>query len=125
MSETVLTVERYAIYWVDLNPVRGSELAKLRPAVVVSDNAMNSALETVVICPMTTRLHPSWPSRVRVDLPDKVGEIAVDQIRTISRSRITGRLGQLSADAAAELRHVITEMYGVLSVSEDDVSRES
>ena len=87
VSETALTVERYAIYWMNLNPVRGSELTKLRPAVVVSDNAMNAALETVVVCPMTTRLHPSWPSRVKVDLPEKTGEIAVDQIRTVSRTR--------------------------------------
>ena len=74
---------------------------------------------------MTARLHPSWPSRVRVDLPDKTGEIAVDQIRTVSRTRITDRLGYLNATAAAELRHVITEMYGVLSVSEDDVMPKS
>ena len=122
--ETALTVERYAIYWVDLNPVRGSELAKLRPAVVVSDNAMNAALETVVVCPMTTRLHPSWPSRVQVDLPNKTGEIAVDQIRTVSRTRIKDRVGCLSASTAAELRHVITEMYGVLSVSDEDAPPE-
>ena len=120
VSETALTVERYAIYWVDLNRVRGSERAKLRHAGVVSDNAMNAALETVVVFPMTARLHPSWPSRVRVDLPDKTGEIAVDQIRTVSRTRIKDRLGSLSGTAAAELRHVIAKMHGVLSVSDND-----
>jgi len=112
-----LQIERYAVYWVDLNPVRGSELAKSRPAVVISDDAMNATLETVVVCPMTTRLHPQWPSRVRADLQNRPGEIAVDQIRTISRKRIGQRLGSIDPGAAAQLRHVITQMYGVLSLT--------
>lgn len=118
MPETALTIERYTVYWVNLNPVQGSELAKKRPAVVVSDDAMNAMLETVVVCPMTTRLHPRWPSRVRADLPNRLGEIAVDQIRTISRTRIGEKLGRIDDRTAAQLRHVITEMYGVLSVRE-------
>ena len=115
-----MEIERYAVYWVDLNPVLGSELAKTRPAVVISDHAMNAALETVVVCPMTTRLHPRWPTRVRADLPDRPGEIAIDQIRTISCRRIGARLGFIDENAAAQVRHVITEMYGVLSLTEED-----
>ena len=41
------SVERYAVYWVDLGPARGSEIAKTRPALVVSDDAMNRMLSTV------------------------------------------------------------------------------
>ncbi len=117
MPETALNIERYAVYWVDLNPVLGSELAKTRPAVVVSDDAMNAALETAVVCPMTTRLHPQWPFRVRADLPNRSGEIAVDQIRTISRKRIGQRLGSIDPSSAEQLRHIITQMYGVLSLT--------
>ncbi len=110
-------IERYAVYWVDLDPVRGSELAKTRPAVVVSDNDRNAALKTVVVCPITSRLHPGWPSRVQAVVDGRPAEIAVDQIRTVSRERIGKRIGLISGTAAASLRHVITEMYGVLSVT--------
>lgn len=119
-----MKIERYAVYWVDFNPVLDRELSNTRPvvgvpAVVVSDDAMNATLETVVICPMTTNLHPRWPSRVRADLPYHTGEIAVDQIRTISRKRIGQRIGSIDQTAAAQLRHVITHMYGVLSLTEE------
>jgi mRNA interferase MazF len=110
------SVERYAVYWVDLDPVRGSEIAKTRPALVVSDDAMNQMLSTVVVCPVTSRLHPRWPSRVRTSIAGRQAEIAIDQIRTIDKARLGERIDTIGAAAAAEVRHVITEMYGVLSV---------
>jgi mRNA interferase MazF len=41
-------------------------MAKTRPAVVVSKDEMNAALGTVVVCPLTTKLHSSWRSRVQI-----------------------------------------------------------
>lgn len=108
-------IERYGVYWVNLDPVIGSVLATTRPAVVISDDAMNRHLSTVVVCPLTSRLHPQWPSRIQTRLGDQDSEIAVDQIRTIDKKRIGEKLGALDESVAAELRHVITEMYGVLS----------
>lgn len=110
------SVERYAAYWVDLDPVRGGEIAKTRPAVVVSDDDMNRTLATVVVCPITSRLHPRWPSRVRTNLAGREAEIAVDQIRTIDKTRLGDRIDAIGEAAAAQVRHVITHMYGVLSV---------
>ena len=110
------SVERYAVYWVDLDPVRGSEIAKTRPALVVSDDAMNRMLSTVVVCPITSRLHPRWPSRVRTSIAGREAEIAIDQIRTISKARLGERIDAISVAAAAEVRHIITQMYGLLSV---------
>jgi mRNA interferase MazF len=109
-------IKRYGVYWVCLDPVRGSEIAKTRPAVVISDDAMNRLLETVVVCPLTSRLHPQWPSRVQVRVAKKDAEIAIDQIRTIDKSRLTDRIDSITPSKAEEVRHVITQMYGVLSV---------
>jgi hypothetical protein len=58
-------IERYGIYLADLDPTRGREIAKTRPVVVVSLDAMNRHLDTVVVCPLTTRLHPRWRSRIQ------------------------------------------------------------
>jgi mRNA interferase MazF len=107
-----MTPERYAIYLTELDPVRGSELAKTRPAVVVSMDEMNAALETVVVCPLTTRLHPRWRGRIQITCAGKRAEVAVDQIRTVSKLRLRQRLDMLSPEAATELRRTISEMYG-------------
>ena len=109
-------IERYAVYWVCLDPVRGSEISKTRPAVVISDHAMNHLLNTVVICPLTSRLHPHWPSRVQVRVAGKDAEIAIDQIRTMDKSRLKDRICSITPLKAEEVRHVITQMYGVLSI---------
>jgi mRNA interferase MazF len=47
---TTLTPKRYEIYFADLNPTLGSEISKIRPVVIISDDTMNKYLETVVVC---------------------------------------------------------------------------
>ena len=108
-----ITFERYGVYRADLNPTRGSEINKIRPVVIVSLDVLNEALETVVVCPLTTKLHPRWRSRLQIKCQGKSAEIAIDQIRTISKSRLRSKMGDLSAQDAQELRRLISEMYGV------------
>ena len=105
-------VERYGIYLADLDPTRGREIAKTRPVVVISQDAMNRNLDTVVVCPLTTKLHPQWRSRIQITCARKKAEIAVDQIRTVDKERLAKRIDRLEASTAAQLRHLITEMYG-------------
>lgn len=93
-------IVRYGLYWAQLDPTRGIEIAKTRPVVVVSPDEMNRYLETVVVCPLTTQLHPHWASRVPCQCDGVASEIAVDQIRTVSKSRLTGRLGRIDASTA-------------------------
>ena len=107
-----IAVERYTIYLADLNPTRGAEIAKTRPVVVISRDEMNRHLDTIVICPLTSKLHPRWRSRIQVTCARRKAEVAVDQIRTISKDRLVKRLDDLSAADAARLRRMIIEMYG-------------
>ena len=107
-----IEVDRYAIYLADLNPTRGAEIAKTRPVVVVSRDEMNRNLDTIVVCPLTTKLHPRWRSRIPVTCARRKAEIAVDQIRAISKNRLRKRLDDLSTLGAARLRRLIVEMYG-------------
>lgn len=103
--------KRYDVHWADLDPARGSELRKTRPAVIVSLDVLNRALQTVVICPLTTQLHPDWRTRLPVKITGKPAEIAADQIRAISKSRLGRKLGSLSPRDAAALRRLLGEMY--------------
>lgn len=110
-----MKVQRYEVYFADMNPAQGSEIRKIRPVVVVSQNAMNNYLETVVICPLTSSLHPTWRSRQQISCAGKAAEIAVDQIRTISKTRLRQKIDTLSKADAALLRRLISEMYGEVS----------
>ena len=103
---------RYTIYFADLDPTVGEEIRKVRPVVVVSHNEMNQFLDTVVVCPLTSALHPRWRSRLQLLCAGRAAEIAVDQIRAISKQRLRRRLDRLSVTDAAHLRRLITEMYG-------------
>lgn len=105
-------MRRYDIVWAELDPVRGSEIAKTRPVVIVSLDVLNEVLATVTVCPLTSQIHPGWRSRVQIRCEGKSAEIAVDQIRTISKQRLGRKLGKLSESDASSLRRVITEMYG-------------
>jgi len=100
------------MYFADLNPTIGSEIKKIRPVVIVSQDAMNKYLETVVVCPLTTVLHPQWKTRLQITCAGQKAEIAVDQIRTISKQRLKNRIDVLSKSKAAQLRKLITDMYG-------------
>jgi len=105
-------VNRYEIYYADLKPTIGGELRKIRPVVVVSKSEMNRYLDTVVVCPITTKLHTKWRSRIQTKCVQKIVEIAVDQIRTISKKRLKDKIDELLSLDAAKLRNLITEMYG-------------
>jgi mRNA interferase MazF len=96
----------------DLNPTVGSEISKVRPVVVISQDDMNRNLATVVVCPLTSKLHPTWRSRIQISCAGKAAEIVVDQIRTISKQRLKQKIDQLSFEDAAQLRKLISEMYG-------------
>jgi len=86
-------------------------MAKTRPVVIVSLDALNARLDTVTVCPLTSQLHPTWRTRLGVRAARKHAEIAADQIRTISKSRLGEKLGALSERDAAQLRRLLSEMY--------------
>lgn len=106
-----LRIQRYGVYWAELDPVRGREIAKTRPVLVVSPDAMNQRVETVVVCPLTSQLHPHWASRVACTCAGRPSEIAVDQIRTLSKSRLSGLIAKIDTHTAAEVRGVIRLLY--------------
>lgn len=107
-----MNIKRYDIYVADLNPTLGSEIKKVRPVVIVSQDEMNKYLDTVVVCPLTSKLHPLWRTRIQAKCANRNAEIAVDQIRTISKQRLRKKIDNLSESKAAQLRKLITDMYG-------------
>jgi len=105
-----MVIERFQVFLVRLDPATGAETAKTRPCVVVSPDELNRAISTVIIAPMTT-VRRGWPTRVEIAFQGKTGEIAVDQIRTVDKSRLVRRLGRLDADTANTVPDTLGELF--------------
>ncbi len=105
-------MKRYDIHLARLDPVEGAEMAKTRPAVIVSLDILNKLLPTVVVSPLTTKLRPAWKTRIQIAVSSTRSDICVDQIRVLSKSRLGRKVGSLSRGDAETLRNVITQMYG-------------
>lgn len=105
-----MVVERFDVFLVRLDPVAGAETAKTRPCVVVSPDELNRAIATVIIAPMTV-VARGWPTRVGISFQGKTGEIALDQIRAVDKSRLVKRLGRLNAGTADAVLDTLGEMF--------------
>lgn len=93
-----------------LNPTLENEIKKTRPCVIVTPNEMNKYLNTIVIAPMTSSLN-QFPTRVDVEHDGKKGMIAIDQIRTVDKSRILKVLGKLTKIEIKNCKEVIKETF--------------
>jgi len=103
-------VARFDVFLVILDPTIGSEIRKTRPCVIVSPDEMNRHLRTVIVAPMMTARR-SYPSRVETRFQDKRGQIVLDQLRTIDKTRLARRLGTLSAGEADAVLRVLHELF--------------
>lgn len=109
-NEVTKKPERFDIFLVNLDPVQGSEICKTRPCVVVSPDEMNHYIRTVMIAPMTTKSR-EYPSRVMIHFEGKDGEIALDQIRTVDKTRLVKHLGKMDEAVAQEVCATLMEMF--------------
>lgn len=107
---TPAVAQRFSVWGVDLNPATGSEQSGYRPVLVISPDEMNGNLNTVIVAPMTTRLR-HWPSRVKIRHANKTGEVALDQLRTLDRTRLVRPMGLLSAHYHGDVLAVLAEMF--------------
>ena len=86
--------KRGEVYWVSLDPTVGSEIRKTRPALIISPDDMNAALPRVMIAPLTSKGQPLG-CRPELTFDGKPARILLDQIRTIDKQRLSGKLGEI------------------------------
>ena len=82
------------VWLVSLDPTEGSEIQKTRPCLIVSPDEMNRNLRTVIVAPMTTT-ERTYPTRVAVTFQGKRGQVALDQLRVVDRTRLLKKLGSV------------------------------
>ncbi len=101
-----MAIRRFDVYLTALNPTVGSEIQKTRPCLIISPDEINRHIATVIVAPMTTASRP-YPTRIAVHFAGQDGQIVLDQIRTIDKTRLLRRLGRF--DAATE-QQVLAEL---------------
>jgi mRNA interferase MazF len=100
----------FDVYNVDLNPTKGSEINKIRPAVIISPDAMNRNLKTVIVAPLTHTIK-GYPSRVHIQFESQDGEVVLDQIRAVDKTRLRKKRGSVDSATAARIKAVLRTMF--------------
>jgi len=94
--------------------VEGSEQAGRRPAVIISGNLMNTYLRVVIVCPLTTSVKNSkgnvvvHPNKLN-NLTDS-SEILTFHVRSVSKSRLKAKIGDISDDELAQVKRGLEDM---------------
>ena len=105
-----VVARRFDVHLVALDPTVGSEIQKTRPCVIVSPDEMNRNLATVIVAPMTSRAR-NYPSRVDCDFQGRDGQIVLDQIRTVDKTRLVKQLGTLDEPIQKAVLAVLARVF--------------
>ncbi len=105
-----MVVKRFEVYLVNLDPTRGREIKKTRPCVVISPDEMNRYIGTVIVAPMTTKGR-DYPTRVNCTFQGKDGQIVLDQLRTVDKTRLIKKIGKISTKEQQKTLNILIEMF--------------
>src|ERR1035441_1131608 len=104
-----MEVARFEVFLVRLVPTEGSEIRKTRPCVVISPDEMNQYARTIILAPMTT-VWRDFPARVNLVFRGKRGQVVLDQIRTVDKSRLIKKLGKLDPSTATGVLDMLAQI---------------
>ncbi len=103
------------IWFANLNPVKGSEQAGYRPVVIVSGNLANKYLNTVICCPLTSKiknykgnvvLQPNTANGL-----NSASEILTFHIRSISKERLIEKVGEITISELAQIKTGLDDIW--------------
>lgn len=107
-------IARGDVFWVTLDPVQGSEMAKTRPCVVVSLTELNAVRRTVVIVPLTsTTAPPNWPLLIELPTFTTPTRARIEQIRVVDKSRLRARIDAMDNDALDLIEAAMALVLGI------------
>ena len=105
-----MVVNRFDVYLINLDPTVGSEIQKARPCLIISPDEMNRHIRTVIVAPMTTA-SKDYPTRVSCKFKKKKGQIVLDQIRTIDKTRLIKKLGFINPETQLEVISILQRLF--------------
>jgi len=110
VSDEVKKGEVY-LYWIGKKEAQGTEIKKIRPAVVISTNQLNKWDYRFIVAPITKRTKTFLDFEVPVIVNNKEGLAILDQIKTIDKSRLIKKLGKLTETEMLLIREKIDLVF--------------
>ena len=89
-------MKRGEVWWVSFDPSLGGEISKTRPAVIISNDASNNALNRLQVIPFTSNTAKIYPCEAMVTIKGKTSKACADQIATVSKKRFKEKIGLVS-----------------------------
>ncbi len=105
-----MVISKNEVWLTKLEPTIGSEINKTRPCIIISPNIANKYMDSVVIVPLTSKLK-NYPSRVNCKFKNKEGQIVIDQIRTIDKTRLVKKLGIIEDATSKKVYEMIKKYF--------------
>jgi mRNA interferase MazF len=103
---------RGEIYWVDLDPTVGTEIAKARPALIISNDVGNQYSPRLIVAPITSQhVDRVYPFEVLIpvgeaNLPQR-SKVLLNQIRSIDKRRMGRYIDTLPSDRMLQVNQAI------------------
>jgi len=99
------------LYWIGKTEAKGTEIKKIRPAVIISTDNLNKWNYRFIIAPITKRTEKFLDFEVPVLVNDKQGLAMLDQIKTVDKSRLIKKLGKLTPKEMSVIREKIDLVF--------------
>ena len=106
-------MKRGELWWVNFNPSLGGEIKKRRPAVIVSNDSSNKYLNRVQVVPLTSNTSKLFPSEAFIVIDKKQKKAMADQLTTVSKLRMSEKIGRLTRFEMETLEQVIKLQPGL------------
>jgi len=103
------------VFWVNLDPAQGTEIRKIRPAVIISNDSCNKYGIRVIVLPATSNIESLFPGEAMIEIQGRPARVLGDQIRSLDKSRLGARIGSLSPAELLAVEEAVLITLGIPS----------
>lgn len=105
--------KRGEVYWVSLDPAKGSETQKTRPALIISNDLNNEHTNIVIVAPITSNASRVYQPEAKANIDGKTAKIMLQQCRAIDKSRLGKKMDTVGKDVMADVERALKIVFAL------------